>query len=470
MTAFTVESYSWLQEDPTNTTNGLLSQISLQLSSFQMSQGFINATIHVAPQSITSSTFQPDSDDVIINFLWFLSLTLSLLAAFFAIAVQQWLRALSIPRHLSASDSIRLRQQRWTALRLFQVPNIIACLPVLLQIAVVAFLVGQWVFLRSLSHPITIMYTFVAGIPFLLWTISLFLPLIWPSCPFKSPLALSIVFVVNWLLRCIKCTIVLCLVPLIGVLFPVLLLLSFLEQYAAFGLTRFLTYIQDKILAFTRIAMNDPFHVAETFWADREIAALFRSSDARKKADITAALAWAPHAVPGQQLWRLWSCVRSLPVKDRTRCTVDWAVLHFGNFDHLGYHDIAAYSPIDIRVICQINDAFASQYEPYLLEALPTEWTSCDWIVEAPCVSCIMVLLTRIAVDLAPSQSHLRPTLVPILLQACQSQQIRQAFSARKLSEMSRYPMICLFHCTTGNMYRFTVQRKRLISSSDCSR
>ena len=70
VTAFTIESYSWLQQDPMDTSNKLLAQISTQLSSFQLSQGFINSTSVVMPADILSAAFTPDKDDVTINMLW----------------------------------------------------------------------------------------------------------------------------------------------------------------------------------------------------------------------------------------------------------------------------------------------------------------------------------------------------------------------------------------------------------------
>ncbi|EKM53994.1 uncharacterized protein PHACADRAFT_122677, partial [Phanerochaete carnosa HHB-10118-sp] len=151
VTGFTVESFSWLQEDPADTTNRLLLQMSAQMASFSTSPGFINSTAPPAPQNITSTVFQPDSTDVTINMLWFLSLTLSLLAAFFSIAVQQWLRALPLPGHLPVLDSIRLWEYRTDQLVLWQLPNIIILLPVSLQVSVVLFLTGLYQLLRSLN-------------------------------------------------------------------------------------------------------------------------------------------------------------------------------------------------------------------------------------------------------------------------------------------------------------------------------
>lgn len=129
--------------------------------------------------------------------LWVLSLTLSLVAAFFAIAVQQWLRAFPLPRSLSVQDAVRLRHSRFSGLIRWQVPDVITLLPVLLQVAVVFFLVGLYLLLRKINHPISIAYAVISGLPFFLYAITLFLPLIDPSCPFKSPLVPSALWLSN---------------------------------------------------------------------------------------------------------------------------------------------------------------------------------------------------------------------------------------------------------------------------------
>ncbi|EKM53934.1 uncharacterized protein PHACADRAFT_56903, partial [Phanerochaete carnosa HHB-10118-sp] len=89
VTSFTLESYQWLSPDLEDITNQLLLQISAQLASFAISPGFTNST---APVVALRKPFVQDPTDVLINMLWILSLTFSLIAVFFAIAAQQWLR------------------------------------------------------------------------------------------------------------------------------------------------------------------------------------------------------------------------------------------------------------------------------------------------------------------------------------------------------------------------------------------
>ncbi|KAF9255870.1 hypothetical protein L218DRAFT_833902, partial [Marasmius fiardii PR-910] len=82
VTAFTVKSYQWLQEDPANTSAALL-----------------NSTIVLliqSPSTITPPTqpppFTASASVVRISTFWFLSLTLALIDALFGLLCKQWIR------------------------------------------------------------------------------------------------------------------------------------------------------------------------------------------------------------------------------------------------------------------------------------------------------------------------------------------------------------------------------------------
>ena len=91
VTAFLIESYSWLQADPGDQSVKLLTQISSQLSSLSMSA--VNASLPEQDDSLLA--YHPSHLQVRVNVLWFLSLFISLIAALFAILVQQWLHYLA---------------------------------------------------------------------------------------------------------------------------------------------------------------------------------------------------------------------------------------------------------------------------------------------------------------------------------------------------------------------------------------
>ncbi|EEB99753.1 hypothetical protein MPER_00492, partial [Moniliophthora perniciosa FA553] len=79
VTAFLIESYQWLSEDPADTTVTLLTQISMQLNASQ-------TTLPERPQ------FEPEASSIRINCFWFLSFIFSLTSALFGLLCKQWLR------------------------------------------------------------------------------------------------------------------------------------------------------------------------------------------------------------------------------------------------------------------------------------------------------------------------------------------------------------------------------------------
>ncbi|KAK1216963.1 hypothetical protein PQX77_020392 [Marasmius sp. AFHP31] len=139
VTAFTIESYQWLQEAPEDTTVALLKQISQQM----------NGTSVPEPD-----TFAVSSSDVAINVLWFLSLIIALVDALFALLCKQWLREHRRHTHTrTPSEALALRWLRHQSLEKWHVPKILASLPMLLELALFLFLAGLLELLRT-RHPV----------------------------------------------------------------------------------------------------------------------------------------------------------------------------------------------------------------------------------------------------------------------------------------------------------------------------
>ncbi|KAL0062894.1 hypothetical protein AAF712_010215 [Marasmius tenuissimus] len=139
VTAFTIESYQWLQEAPEDTTIALLKQISQQM----------NGTSAPEPDEFTIT-----SSVVAINVLWFLSLIIALVDALFALLCKQWLREHRRHTHTrTPSEALALRWLRTQGLEKWHVPTILASLPMLLELALFLFLAGLLELLRT-RHPV----------------------------------------------------------------------------------------------------------------------------------------------------------------------------------------------------------------------------------------------------------------------------------------------------------------------------
>ncbi|KAF9261297.1 hypothetical protein L218DRAFT_1001812 [Marasmius fiardii PR-910] len=160
VTAFTIESYKWLQEDPSDTTVALLTEL--------VQQGR-----HEPPSS--PEKFIASSSVVRINTFWFLSLALALVDALFGLLCKQWVREHQRQTNTrTPQQALALRWLRYQSFERWHVPAILASLPILLEIALFLFLAGllELLFVR---HPIPFAFSLavvgLAGVFYIMTTI-----------------------------------------------------------------------------------------------------------------------------------------------------------------------------------------------------------------------------------------------------------------------------------------------------------
>ncbi|KAI0798464.1 hypothetical protein BC629DRAFT_1285767, partial [Irpex lacteus] len=182
LTAFLIESYKNLLEDPATQSLLVLRQIASQMSSDSLQAGMLNSTV----PSTAMEMFQPSAVDVRVNVLWFASLLFSLVTASFGILVKQWLREFMAAENPSPQARLRLRHVRYPQLAQWKVFEIAAALPLLLQLALALFFVGLCFFTASVHSSVE--YTtlpLVLGWTFCFCTVT-FLPLFQPRCPYRT--------------------------------------------------------------------------------------------------------------------------------------------------------------------------------------------------------------------------------------------------------------------------------------------
>ncbi|KAL4245702.1 hypothetical protein ABKN59_009713 [Abortiporus biennis] len=183
MTAFNIEYYKVLQQDPVETTQAILLQISQQLSnSNQSTSSSFTGSLGMS----TSSNSRPPSA-VQINALWFLSLVASLITASLGILVKQWLREYVVHENLSPRAHIRIRHFRSEGLLRFQVFEIAALLPLLLQLALLLFFLGLAFFLVDLDPVLGWIISPFLVVWIVLFTATSLGPAFFPQCPYKTP-------------------------------------------------------------------------------------------------------------------------------------------------------------------------------------------------------------------------------------------------------------------------------------------
>jgi hypothetical protein len=191
ITAFTIDSYKWLQADPTQTGTELLQQVVILLNG-TAAQG------SASPPAL----FSPGNYQVLINQLWFLSMIITLSAVVIGTLCFQWLSAYrrADAKYTSSPDALALRQVRFQGLIGWGVPYIPTILIMAVQAAVVLFVIGLLSLLWHMNEQAALPVLIVGGLaglvvallvlPVALPTLLPFLPR-WarklPQCPFKTP-------------------------------------------------------------------------------------------------------------------------------------------------------------------------------------------------------------------------------------------------------------------------------------------
>ncbi|KAI0659375.1 hypothetical protein C8Q70DRAFT_1045226 [Cubamyces menziesii] len=186
LTAFNIESYTLLQQQPEDATVAILTQISAQLNSFSANANFVNSTQPTEPSTLVPP-FRASALAVRLNAMWFSALVCSLVSASLGLMVKQWLREYLAGSSNISRESIRIRQFRYQGLRSWHVPEIILFLPMLLQLALVLFFIGLLDLLWSLHPVVAAIVTVIVALTGLFALVACVFPPLFPDCPYKSP-------------------------------------------------------------------------------------------------------------------------------------------------------------------------------------------------------------------------------------------------------------------------------------------
>ncbi|KAI3619538.1 hypothetical protein WG66_016724, partial [Moniliophthora roreri] len=131
VTAFVIESYQWLDEDPADTTVTLLTHLILVQVNGSQATPF------------EPTQFKADASSIRINVFWFLSLILSLTSALFGLLCKQWIREHQRDTTTrTPGEALALRQLRRDSFEKWGVLSFLSALPILLEVALLFFFVG----------------------------------------------------------------------------------------------------------------------------------------------------------------------------------------------------------------------------------------------------------------------------------------------------------------------------------------
>ncbi|EIN07075.1 hypothetical protein PUNSTDRAFT_144636 [Punctularia strigosozonata HHB-11173 SS5] len=299
LTAFAAESYQMLSTDPAETSAAILQQINVQLR---------DLVTHADPPGSAATSFSPATvthSAIRINTLWFSSLACSLSAALFGMMEKQWIREYTNFGMASPRESLRMRQYRYEGLMKWGVFEIVGALPVLLQVAVILFLIGLVDLLWNL-HPIVAgIFTVLTAITLLMAVAMAFMPVFSSSCPYKSPLSFF----------------------LIRLLTPLSLVLRHWGKFFLIGIPRYFARRRQRATSrslrsafkflydFSRATMSR----SPVSWSARDLHPVRLADDLEH-----VALAWAHKSIVDDDLLdAITPCIRDLPEAERVRLAFD---------------------------------------------------------------------------------------------------------------------------------------------------
>ncbi|KAG6902353.1 hypothetical protein C0995_001150 [Termitomyces sp. Mi166 len=148
VTAFIVESSKQLKQDSGDVSNALLAQIlAAQIALLSPEKSTLPSIANI------TFNFVPPTSAVVVNVLWFLSLSCSLSAALCATLVQQWVKDYMqrVQRHKKPLRRARVRAFLFNGTQKWRMNEVVQCIPALLHLSLFLFFAGLLVFLGPIS-------------------------------------------------------------------------------------------------------------------------------------------------------------------------------------------------------------------------------------------------------------------------------------------------------------------------------
>ena len=179
-----------LKPDTGDLTVELLIHISSQLN-------------NVSTPAYTSQPFAAEQPYVIANFLCFASLAVLLVASLLAMLVKSWIREFTqnLPPQKLAEKRAKEREYRFRGLIANKMPEIVASLPILIQLALTLFCVGLLVYLNQANVQIMIATGCIFSSILLFYLFTTIIAVYDPSAPFPSPLSRFLTRSIQWINR-----------------------------------------------------------------------------------------------------------------------------------------------------------------------------------------------------------------------------------------------------------------------------
>ncbi|PVF97760.1 hypothetical protein CPB86DRAFT_873940 [Serendipita vermifera] len=177
LTAFIIESMKLLEEDPAETTRDILLMVSRQLANSSF-------------PAYEPTPYETPRFAVIVNSLFFTSLSCALIAALLAVLALQWVANYDMALNTSSLEKrVLQRHMRLMGIRKWKMSEIIASLPLLIFVALFLFFIGIADWLWHMNRAISEIVIGGIGIGFLLYTITNLISMVNVDAPFRTPIS-----------------------------------------------------------------------------------------------------------------------------------------------------------------------------------------------------------------------------------------------------------------------------------------
>ncbi|KAF7291945.1 hypothetical protein MIND_01220000 [Mycena indigotica] len=181
LTAFLIESYKTLVQDPGEATVHLLQQMVVLSSSGN------NTTF----TPVISQPFKPSTLSLVCNALWFISLGLSLSCALVATLLEQWARDFLHRANIRSApvERARIYSYLYYGLRRYKMHAVVETIPSLLHASLVFFFSGLIAFLLPVNKLIAGLVGGILGLVLAVYAFLTIFPLLRFDSPYRTPLS-----------------------------------------------------------------------------------------------------------------------------------------------------------------------------------------------------------------------------------------------------------------------------------------
>ncbi|KAL1672402.1 hypothetical protein EV122DRAFT_195596, partial [Schizophyllum commune] len=199
VTTFVAQSSQALNPDYTQITASLVYELVRMQRAAAVGS---NNPVPLSQLSFGSKT--SEMNDLWVNGMWLVSLTLSLLTALFSVLAKQWIQHYNSLSAGSPRDRAILRQYRIDGFERWKVPSIVGFLPGLLTAALLLFLAGLAIYVAPMDSTIFAITLGVSTTALILYAATIALPIFVPHCAYKTPMSDYVVSCARFLYRQIQ--------------------------------------------------------------------------------------------------------------------------------------------------------------------------------------------------------------------------------------------------------------------------